>query len=157
LEADLGEDADMGFAHFMSSIDCMIMGRKTMEIISEMNLTSEQWPYGDTSIFVLSNTLSTPPKNMEGRIELYAGEIEHLVAQLESKDLQHAYVDGGTTIQSFLNRKLIDEMTISRAPILLGQGIPLFNNLNTEIKLYNCNAKAFPNDFIQEYYSVSYT
>ena len=56
LDAEMG-DEDMGFSAFMSSVDCMVMGRKCMEMISNMNLTPEQWFYGDMPIIVLSNTI----------------------------------------------------------------------------------------------------
>ena len=156
LTAEMGEDADMGFALFMASVDCMIMGRKTMEIISNMKLTPEQWPYGDTRIIVLSHKLKELPGNISKKMELYSGDIKKLVKQLEEDGHKRAYIDGGTTIRSFLNLQLIDDMTITRAPILLGDGIPLFCNIKTQIKLHNSSARAFPNDFIQEYYKVSY-
>jgi len=61
-EAEMGGNIDMGFGKFMSSVDCLIMGRNCMEVISSMNLTPEQWPYGDTRIIVLSSTIK--PKNL---------------------------------------------------------------------------------------------
>lgn len=155
-EADMGTDADMGFKTYMDSVDCMVMGRKCMEVIAAMNLTDEQWPYGDTRIIVLSNTLKTPPQGVEGRVELYSGDIEVLMQSLEKEGYQHAYIDGGTTIQGFINLGMINEMTITRAPVLLGEGIPLFGKTNKHIKLKNSTAKAFANDFIQETYQVRY-
>ncbi len=55
----------MGLNDFMSSVDCMIMGRKTMEIILDMNLTEDQWFYGDIKIIVLSNSLKEAPENLK--------------------------------------------------------------------------------------------
>ncbi|CAH0992541.1 putative protein YyaP [Sinobacterium norvegicum] len=155
-EADMGDNPDMGFSAYMASVDCMIMGRKCMEMISSMNLTPEQWPYGDTHIVVLSHTIKTPPVNLKGKVEMFSGEITDLVKKLEKKGLKHAYIDGGSTITSFLNLKLIDEMTITRAPVLLGGGIPLFGELDSPIKLINSKATAFANDFIQVEYRVNY-
>lgn len=155
-EADMGNNSDMGFAAFMASVDCMIMGRKCMEMISSMNLPPEQWPYGDIHIVVLSNTIKTPPENLQGKVEMFSGEISDLVNDLENKGLKHAYIDGGSTITSFLNLKLIDEMTITKAPILLGAGIPLFGKLDNQIKLVNSKAEAFENNFIQTKYEVNY-
>jgi len=153
--ADLGDDADMGFKQFMASIDCMIMGRKCMDMIHSMQLTKQQWPYGDTRIIVLSNTLTKLPA-FPGKVELYCGDIKALLNNLESQGHHHAYVDGGTTIQGFINLELINQMTITRAPVLLGQGIPLFGKTKKDIKLTQCSAKAYANDFIQEHYKVSY-
>lgn len=155
LEADMDSE-DMGFKSFMNSIDCMIMGRKCMEMISCMNLTSEQWPYGDIHIVALSNSIKEPPKNLMDKVEMFSGEIPDLIKKLESKGYKHAYIDGGSTITSFLNLKLINEITITKAPVLLGEGIPLFGKINGSIKLENSDSTAFSNGFIQVKYSVNY-
>lgn len=155
LDADMGSE-DMGFQSYMDSVDCMIMGRKCMEMISSMNITPEQWPYGDVRIVVLSNTVKEPPENLRGKIEMYSGDIQELIIKLESSDFKHAYIDGGSTITSFINLELINEMIITKAPVLLGEGIPLFGKINKSVKLENAKALAFPNDFIQVKYSVNY-
>ncbi len=155
LEADMGSE-DMGFQSYMDSIDCMIMGRNCMEMISSMNLTHEQWPYGDMRIVVLSHTVKEPPENLHGKVQMYSGDIQELILKLESSGLKHAYIDGGSVITSFINLKLINEMTITKVPVLLGEGIPLFGKINKSIKLENAKASAFPNDFIQVKYSVNY-
>jgi len=156
LEADMGELADMGFVAYISSVDCMIMGRKCMEVISSMNLTAEQWPYGDMPIIVLSNTLKHAPDNMKDKVKMYNGDLNALVSQLKREGHQHAYIDGGTTIQAFLNLKLIEEMIITHAPVLLGEGIPLFGKVAQQVKLEKSQAIAFANDFIQVKYNVNY-
>ena len=155
LEAEMGSE-DMGFQSFMDSVDCIIMGRKCMEMISSMNITSEQWPYGDVRIVVLSNTVKEPPENLSGKIEMYSGNIQELIIKLESSGFKHAYIDGGTTITSFINLELINEMTITKSPVLLGEGIPLFGKINKNVKLEKAKVSAFPNDFIQVKYSVNY-
>jgi dihydrofolate reductase len=147
---------DMGFKAFIDSIDCMIMGRKCMEIISSMNLTPEQWPYGDILIVVLSNTLNEPPESLHGKAEIYSGDIHDLMLKLEGSGFKHAYIDGGTTITSFINLQLINDMIITKAPVLLGEGIPLFGKINQRVKLENAKATAFQNDFVQIKYTVSY-
>jgi dihydrofolate reductase len=155
-ETEMGEQADMGFSEYMASVDCLIMGRKCMEMISSMDLTPEQWPYGDTRVIVLSNTVKQAPDNLKDKVEMYSGALQTLVSKLESEGHQHAYIDGGTTIQAFLNLQLINEMTITRAPILLGEGIPLFGKTIKDIKLEQAQATAFANDFVQVKYTVNY-
>jgi len=155
LEADMGSE-DMGFQAFMDSVDCMIMGRKCMEMISRMNLTPEQWPYGVIRIIVLSKTIKEPPENLFGKVEMYDGDIQDLISNLQDDGFKHAYIDGGSTITSFLNFKLINEITITKAPVLLGEGIPLFGRINQNIKLEYAQAAAFPNDFTQVKYRVNY-
>ncbi len=155
-DVDMGEHADMGWSSFIASQDCLIMGRKCMEVISNMNLTPEQWPYGDMRIIVLSNTLKHAPDNMKDKVELYSGDLHSLMAMLESQGHKHAYIDGGQTIQAFINLQLVNEMIITKAPILLGEGVPLFGKTARDIKLEQAKATAFANDFIQVHYTVNY-
>lgn len=155
LEADMGTE-DMGFKAFMDSVDCMIMGRKCLEMISDMNLTPEQWFYGDMRIVALSNTVTETPDNLRGKVEMYSGDVNTLLARLENEGFKHAYIDGGKTIQSFINLRLIDEIIITKVPVLLGEGIPLFGKTLKDIKLGKARASAFANDFVQVKYSVNY-
>ena len=156
-DADMSENADMGFADFINSVDCMIMGRKCMQVISSFDIPAEQWPYRGIKIYALSNSLTEPPANLAGKVEMYSGDIKTLVNKLSEQGLQHAYIDGGATITSFINLKLINEMTITRAPVLLGDGIALFGKLDHSVKLEDAESIAFPNDFIQVKYRVNYT
>ena len=155
-DADMSSNPDMGFNDFVASVDCMIMGRKCMQAISSFNLTPEQWPYGDTKIFVLSNSLNAPPENLQDKVEMYSGDILKLISQLETDGFNHTYIDGGATITSFINLQLINEMTITKAPVILGEGIPLFGKINNRVKLINSETITFPNDFIQVKYGVNY-
>jgi|TARA_B110000908_G_scaffold134570_1_gene159096 dihydrofolate reductase len=154
LDADMGSE-DMGWRSFINSVDCMIMGRKCMEVIAQMNLTPEQWPYGDIKIIVLSRTVATPSASFHSETEMYSGDIDELIEDLGSRGLKHAYIDGGATITSFIELGLIDEMTITQVPVLLGDGIPLFGKINRQIKLENPVVVAFPNDMVQVKYRVS--
>ncbi len=154
--ANMDDNPDMGFADFIKSIDCMVMGRKCMEAIAAMQLTPEQWPYGDIPIYVLSKTVKQVPTSLRGKVEIYSGEIPALIKELEQKALQHAYIDGGATITSFLNLKLINDMVVTKAPVLLGEGIPLFGRLKHQVKLEQSSAVAFANDFVQVKYSLNY-
>jgi len=155
--ADLGEDADMGFLALMESVDCLIMGRKCMEKIASFNLTDEQWPYGNTRVIALSNSLSDVPDSVKGKVELMSGDIPNILNQLESEGHKHAYVDGGALISSFLNLKLINELIITQAPVILGEGISLFQNIQQSINLVNAEAKAYPNGFVQVKHQVKYS
>ena len=155
-DADMGDCADMGFNKFIESVDCLIMGRGCMEAVSGFDLSPEQWPYGDARVIVLSNTLKEPPDNLKNRVEMYSGDLQELVSSLESEGFSHAYIDGGKTIQSFLDLQLIDEMILTRAPVILGSGIPLFGKTTQDIELRNAHAQAYPNGFVQLKYAVRY-
>jgi len=154
--SDLMKHFNMSMPNYMQTVDCMIIGRKLMEVLSSFNLTPEQWPYGDTKIIALSNTIKEPPANLKNRVQMYSGSIPELITKLEKEGYKHTYVDGGTTITAFLNLQLINEMTLTQAPVLLGSGIPLFGKLFKQIKLENAQATAFPNNFIEIKYKVKY-
>lgn len=156
-DADMSANPDMGFEAFVASVDCMIMGRKCMETLSSFNLAPEQWPYGNIKIYVLSRSLTAVPDNVCDKVELYSGDLFTLINRLESEGYDHAYIDGGTTVTSFLNHQLIDEITITQVPILLGCGIPLFGEIHPPVMLEKACATVFPNDFIQIKYTVNYS
>jgi len=141
---------------YMQSVDCMVMGRKCMEKIASFNLTAEQWPYGDTRIIVLSKSLQQVPSGLPDTVEMYAGDIPELIAQLETEGYQHAYVDGGSVITSFLNLKLINDMVITQAPLILGEGLRLFGKISHRIKLTEVTAEAYANGFSQNHYTLNY-
>ena len=79
-----------------------------------------------------------------------------MTQRLESEGVNRVYVDGGKTIGSFLNMKLITDITLTKIPVLLGEGIPLFSQITQDIRLKKSEVVAFPNDFVQVYYEVSY-
>ena len=149
--------SDGGFSEYLSSVDCMIMGRRCMEKIASFNLPEDQWPYGELPIHVLSRSLKEAPANLRARIELYDGAVRDLVAKLESAGHRHVYVDGGATITSFLAEGLLDEICITQVPVLLGEGIPLFGKLPVSLKLAQAEAVAYANDFVQLRYRVIYS
>lgn len=153
---DLAEQADMGFNDFISSVDCLIIGRGCMEKLASFNLTDEQWPYGQLPIYVLTKSVKQVPQSLLGRVELCDVEISELISQLEGQGLTHAYVDGGALITSFVNAKLINTLVITQAPILLGSGIPLFGQLQQQINLTTVKTIAYANGFVQLTYQVNY-
>ena len=154
--SELMEHFNSTFATYIDSVDCMILGRKLMEVLSSFDLTPEQWPYTGTRLIVLSNTLKEAPYNLKDRVEMYSGSISDLVTKLEDEGHKYVYIDGGTTITSFLELELIDEMTLTLAPTLLGSGTPLFGKLSKQVLLEDAQATAFPNNFIELKYKVKY-
>ena len=145
---------DGGFAEYLASVDCMIMGRHCLEKIASFKLTPDQWPYGDLPIYVLSSTLSEPPPGLPGTVEIYGGEIVDLVQKLAAAGRRHAYVDGGATITSFIRESLLDEICVTQLPVLLGGGIRLFGSLPSGVRLKEASAKAYANDFVQISYRI---
>jgi dihydrofolate reductase len=120
--------SDYGYAEFMGSIDAVVMGRITFETVLGFN----EWPY-TVPVIVLSTSLKTLPGKVTGKAEVTDCRVKDLVGRLHERGFQNLYIDGGRTIQSFLVEDLIDEMIITRVPTLLGDGIPLFGNLQNSL------------------------
>lgn len=142
------------FASYVATVDCMIMGRKTMETISGFDLPPEQWPYGPLKIVVLSNTVTTPPDNLSEKVEMHSGDLPALLNRLEAEGHQSAYVDGGSAIQSFINLGLLDEIIITQMPVLIGEGRPLFGKTLRDVVLSDPRAVVCPNDYVQISYRI---
>ena len=118
------DQIDMGYSDFMSNIDALVMGRTTFETVCGFDM---DWPY-HKPVFVLSNTMQSVPKKYKGKAEIVKGSLKEILKEINGKGYSQLYIDGGRTIQSFLAENLIDEMTITIIPFLLGGGTPLFSN-----------------------------
>ena len=80
------------------------------------------------------------------------GEPKAILADLEARGMNHVYVDGGDTIQRFLRAGVIDRMTVTRVPVLIGEGIPLFGPLAADVKLKHVETRTFPSGLVQTVY-----
>ena len=141
------DQSDYGYSEFMGGIDAIVMGRNTFEKV----LTFSDWPY-NKPVFVLSNSLTAVPEPIVAQAEIVKGDIKSLVNQLHQRGYQNLYVDGGKTIQSFLKADLIDEMIITRVPILLGNGLPLFGQLDQSIKFNYKKTEVYNNTLVKSFY-----
>jgi dihydrofolate reductase/predicted GNAT family N-acyltransferase len=140
-----GFDEDYGFKSLIDSIDTLIIGRKTYEIA-----TTVPDPYPGKKVVVLSNSLSSVKDSME----LYRGDLSELVAKLKSSGSRHIWVDGGVTISQFLASELVDTMTLSIIPVLLGDGLPLFNIIGKEIPCRLISSQAYQSGLVQQRYEI---
>jgi len=143
-------DEDLGFNTFMDSVDVLVMGRNTYEMV----LSFGQWPYGSKRVVVLSRKLTQVSDNLPETVELRSCSPTELVKDLLKSGAKHLYVDGGKTIQGFLNAGLIQEIIITRVPVLIGNGIPLFGPVNKDLKLRHIETRSFANGFVQSRYEV---
>jgi dihydrofolate reductase len=141
---------DYGYREFISSIDLLVMGRHTYEKV----LTFETWPYPDKKVIVLSSGNPPVPKELEGKVEVANQSPRDLLKTLENSGSHTVYLDGGQTIQRFLREGLVDEMTITIIPILLGEGISLFGPLHHDMKLSLMESNYFKNGLVQCKYRV---
>lgn len=136
---------DMGYYNFMASVDALLMGRKTFETVLGFGV---EWPY-TKPVYVWSSTLKSIPLNLEGKVHLVNGTLPHVISQLHALNYVNLYIDGAKTIQSFLNEDMIDEMTITIIPILLGAGIPLFNSVAKERSFRCIGSMTYPHGVVQ--------
>ncbi len=139
-----------GYDEFIATVDAIVIGRKTFETV----LTFDAWPYGTKPVVVLSSNPSALRAPDGAVCDMMAGTPAEIVARLGARGLQHLYVDGGVTIQGFLEAGLIQRLIITRVPVLLGSGIPLFGPLSHDIRLEHVATRSFPSGLVQSEYRV---
>jgi dihydrofolate reductase len=145
---------DYGYAAFMESVDALVMGRKTYETVRSFGA----WPYGKKPVVVLSSKKVDIPKDLAKSVTAMSGNVAAIVSHLEALGMKHFYVDGGVTIQKFLNAGMIDRLIITRIPVLIGSGIPLFGKLeNGDVKLGHVATRTYPSGLVQSEYVVVVT
>jgi dihydrofolate reductase len=139
-----------GYNEFIASIDAIVLGRKSFEKV----LTFEPWPYGDKRVEVLSSRPVDLTAARGGVVEQMAGAPAEIVAQLAATGARHLYIDGGVTIQGFLRAGLIQRLIITRVPVLIGDGIPLFGSLPQEIRLRHVATRSYSSGLVSSEYQV---
>jgi len=144
-----GGGEEHGYDAFMATVDALVIGRKTFETV----LTFDTWPYGEKPVYVLS-TRTLAPALPGAVVERMSGAPAEIVSQLAARGVRHAYVDGGITIQRFLQAGLIQRLTITRIPVLLGTGIPLFGTLQHDIVLRHVATRQYASGLVQSDYEV---
>jgi dihydrofolate reductase len=140
-----------GYDEFMASVDALVIGRKTFEKV----LTFETWPYGDKRVVVLSSRPVDLAAVRGGVVEQMAGPPAGIVSQLAAGGAHHLYVDGGITIQEFLRAGLVQRLIITRVPVLIGEGVPLFGALPRDIRLHHVATRHYPSGLVQSEYHVT--
>jgi dihydrofolate reductase len=138
-----------GYDEFMATVDALVIGRKTFETV----LAFDSWPYGEKPVFVLS-TGPLPPAPPGAEMERLSGPPAAIMADVGARGIRHVYVDGGITIQRFLQAGLIQRFVITRIPVLLGAGIPLFGPLDHDIILRHVGTRQFASGLVQSEYAV---
>ena len=146
-EAD--ENEDYGYGEFISTVDAIVMGRNTFEKVR----TFEPWPY-EKRVIVLTHKDLNLPDRLSDTVSAMSGSPEVIVEQLADKGFRHLYIDGGETISDFLRARLIRELIITRIPVIIGKGIPLFTSIESDIKLDAISTKSYANGLVQNRYRV---
>jgi len=139
-----------GYNEFMASIDTLVIGRKTFETV----LAFPEWPYGKKRVVVLSGRPLDFSGVKGGVVEQMAGSPTEIVSKLEATGAGHVYVDGGDTIQRFLREGRIQRITITRVPVLIGDGVPLFGVLPRDVRLRHVSTHPYPSGLVKTEYEV---
>ncbi|MEG3845981.1 dihydrofolate reductase family protein [Microcoleus sp. herbarium19] len=149
-----GEDVeggeDYGYQEFIDSVDALVMGRNTYELA----LSFDSWPYGAKPVFVLSSRKVDIPNDIAETFESICAPPREVVRYLSERGFKHLYIDGGKTIQAFLREGLIQQLIITKVPILIGTGIPLFGSLPHDVRLHHLETRQFENGLVQSKYEV---
>jgi len=137
---------DYGYQTFFDSVDALVLGRTTYDAVLGMGA----WPYASKRCLVLTHRKGTPG---HGEILLEATPSEAL-ARLARHGVQHVYVDGGAVLRQFLAAGLLDRLTLSVLPVVLGNGIPLFAPGGAERRLLLEDVRSWPSGLAQLRYRV---
>lgn len=139
-----------GYDEFMASVDVLVIGRNTFEKV----MTFETWPYAGKRVVVLSTRAIDRSSVPAAVVEVMCGSPTEIVARLEASGATHAYVDGGITVQGFLRDGLIQRIVVTRVPVLIGEGIPLFGSLPHDVKLLHVLTTTYPSGLVKSEYEV---
>ena len=142
------EQNGMGYYDLMEEIDAIVMGKTTFETVISFDI---DWPY-KKHVFVLSHSLNKIPETLKEKVTLLKGNEKDILNVIHNKGFHNLYIDGGKTVQNFLKADLIDELRISTIPILLGDGIPLFDILPKSLVFNHVKTEVFLDQIVQSHY-----
>jgi dihydrofolate reductase len=140
-----------GYDEFIASVDTLVIGRKTFETV----LAFPDWPYGSKRVVILSSRPLDLSAVRNGVVEQMAGPPAEIVAKLAASGAHHLYVDGGITIQEFLRAGLVQRLIITRVPVLIGEGIPLFGALPRDVQLQHVATQQYPSGLVKSEYRIA--
>lgn len=146
----VGGGESHGYEEFIATVDTLVIGRGTFEIV----MAFPEWPYGDKRVVVLSSRSLDLSRAPQATVEQMQGEPAEIVAKLAARGAQHLYVDGGVTIQRFLRAGLVQHLTITRVPVLIGDGIPLFGALPHDIRLRHIATQSYASGLVKTEYEI---
>jgi len=137
---------DTGYDDFFASVDSMLTGRATYDIVREFDV----YPYAGKRVLVLSTTLD----DVDWPDASVSRSLDDALATLAAENRRHVYVDGGTVVQQFIRAGLLDDLTVSVAPVLIGSGIPLFGELEHDVPLELVRTRDLGSGFTQSTYKL---
>ena len=141
------QEINQSYSEFIKDIDAIVIGRGTYEKV----LTFPTWFY-QQKVFVLSSQIKQIPESLKEKVTVLSMQPKELLLHLSNKGYSKIYLDGGKVIQSFLNEDLLDELIITRVPVLIGNGISLFGWLDRDISFKHIETYIFSNGLVKSHY-----
>ena len=139
---------DFGYAAFMAGIDAIVMGRHTLETV----MGFDPWPYAQPVIALSRQTAPVLPAAVVGRVQWSSESPARVLQRLAAEGRSRVYLDGGQLIQSFLRDDLVDAITLTHIPVLIGQGRPLWGPLPADRAWCLTGVQHWANGFVQTRY-----
>ena len=145
---------DNGYDEFIESVAGLVMGSGSFKTVASF----DAWPYSKP-VVVMSSSLSQAdiPTELDGKVEITRLGPKELMDSLNSKGWTRAYVDGGRIVQSFIRAGLVDDMTVTFVPILIGNGLRLFGEIDSDIDLKLVTSQAFDSGLVSNHYKLLYS
>ncbi|WP_152447688.1 dihydrofolate reductase family protein [Vibrio owensii] len=140
---------DFGFADFMLSIDALLMGKNTYQKVASFGF----WPYEKT-VYIASNSLLHIDSELADKAQLLTGDLPEMLLKLKSEGIKKVYIDGGMLIQNAIDLSVLNEITVTTIPVILGNGISLFGTSNKKTKLKFESSEVLLNQLVKTKYSV---
>jgi dihydrofolate reductase len=141
------DEAIRAYRELTDRIDAIVIGRGTFEKV----LSFPSWPY-EKKVFVLSTSITEAPVRIKEKVTILSMDPGSLLSYLSGLGYSTIYVDGGKVIQAFLKEDLVDELIISKAPVLIGSGIPLFGYLDQDLEFRHIRTDVCSNGLVRSYY-----
>jgi dihydrofolate reductase len=135
---------ETGYERLLHDIDTLLMGRNTYEKV----LSFDSWPYSGKRVVVMTHR---PFFSRHGEMA-QAGPLHEVLERLWEQGARHVYLDGGQVVRQGLADGLVDELTLSWAPVILGDGIGLFHGLQNCLAWEVNEVRRLPSGLVQTSY-----
>lgn len=142
-----GEE-DNGYSDFYETVDTILIGKRTYDWVMEHE--NGDFPYKNKECYVFSRTVHEETEF----VKFVSGNVVDFTNKLKREEGKRIWlVGGGELIHSFLKEKLVDELIMTVAPVIIGKGIPLFKELDFDLEFSLKGMKQF-NQFAELHYEV---
>lgn len=149
LERASGSGGDYGYAEFAATVDALVIGRATYDtVLGFASTEAAEWPFAGKRVVVLTHH-ALEPRHGEERHE---GALAPLLERLGAEGVRHVYLDGGVAVREGLAEGVVDALTISIVPVVLGSGRPLFRAGLPELSLRLVSAQPYSTGLVQVRY-----